>query len=151
MIIEYGLSSYQLKELRRFSKIFNKTHEQFITSCLGVVVKMYHSNHDESTHREPYPDGNLQDTTYSVEIPKGLLVDFEEYCDDWIYDLPECVNGIVGMVLDYLECNWNGQFDNDDEHSPTFGVSTENMNDNEKKDLLFKTNGIEDMFNEYFG
>jgi len=149
-MIEYELTNLQLNQVNRFKTIFNKTHNQFVLSCIGLVVMMWEKyGRDIERYRGIEPEFNTENVPYAIEIPSDLQEVFYNYCDEWIYDYDECVNGIIEFVLVYLDGVWSGEIE-DGKESLTYGVDITDMTDIEKKELFYKTNSEEDVFNEYF-
>jgi len=151
-MIDYGLTNAQLDGINKYQKIYNKTFDQFVLSCIGLVVRFFHDNYRERDDIYVRDPDMVTDKVFTIQLPSDLEDGFCEYCDyyGFNYRYKHAVNGMIGSVLEYLEDNWSGEFD-DEKDSPTFGISTKNMNDKQKKDLLHKTNGMDDLFNEYFG
>lgn len=142
-MIEYGLSKDQLKELKRFSDIVNKTNDEMILNCILVTLCRWNDNRDGFNNgRGFYPD--ISEVDFSIDLPKDIEDELYDLSDDHDLSIHDCINGIIELVLHYLDLNWSGEF----------GLESEDMTDEEKVIELTKENGKDDdddCWVKYFG
>ena len=140
-MIEYGLSKHQLKELKRFGDIFNKDQEKFVLDCILLVLCRWSDNKDRFNNGRGF-DPDMLGLDLSIELPDDIENELYELSDQHDLSVHDCINGIVGMVLYYLDLNWSGEY----------GLESEDMNDQEKLDQLTRENKKDDpCWVEYFG
>ena len=132
-MIEYGLSKHQLKELKRFSHIFNKDQEKFILDCILLVLCRWNDDKDRFNNGRGF-DPDMLGLDLSIELPDDIENELYELSDQHDLSVHDCINGIVGMVLYYLDLNWSGEY----------GLESEDMNDQEKLDQLTRENKKDD-------
>ena len=140
-MIEYGLSKHQLKELERFGGIFNKDSKQFILDCILVVLCRWNDDKEGFNKGRGFnPD--ISEVDFTIDLPKDIEDELHELSDDHDLSIYDCINGIVGMVLVYLDLNWSGEF----------RLESDDMTDQEKVIELTKENGEDDpCWIKYFG
>ena len=140
-MIEYGLSKHQLKELKRFSHIFNKTKDEMVLDCILVVLCRWNDNKEGFNNGRGF-DPDISELDFSIDLPNDIEDELHELSDDHDLSIYDCINGIVGMVLVYLDLNWSGEF----------GLESDDMTDQEKVIELTKENGEDDpCWIKYFG
>lgn len=140
-MIEYGLSKHQLKELKRFSHIFNKDKDQFILDCILVVLCRWNDDKEEFNNGRGF-DPDISEVDFSIELPKEVEDDLYELSDDHDLSIYDCINGIIELILHYLDLNWSGEY----------GLESDDMTDQEKVIELTKENEGEDScWIKYFG
>ena len=125
-MIEYGLSNPQLNELERFSRIFNKDKNQFVLDCILLILCEWNEDRDNFIRIEL----DIDEIDLYIELTEEIedeLYDLSDYHDLSIRD---CVSGIVGSILHYLDLNWNG----------TYGSESDEMTDKEKLIELIREN-----------
>ena len=132
-MIEYGLSKHQVRELERFGSIFNKDSNQFILDCILVVLCRWNDNKEGFNNGRGFnPD--ISEVDFSIDLPSDIEDDLYELSDDHDLSIHDCINGIVGLVLVYIDLNWSGEY----------GLETDDMTDQEKVIELTKENGEDD-------
>ena len=141
-MIEYGLSKYQLKELKRFSDIFNKTNDEMILDCILTILCEWNKD------KEIYKNGrgfnpDITEVDFSIDLPKNIEDDLYELSDDHDLSIYDCINGIIEFILHYLDLNWSDKTD----------FELAEMTDQEKVIELTKENGKDedDCWVKYFG
>jgi len=140
-MIEYGLSKHQLKELKRFSHIFNKTKDEMVLDCILVVLCRWNDNKEGFNNGRGF-DPDISELDFSIDLPNDIEEELYELSDDHDLSIHDCINGIVDMVLVYLDLNWSGEF----------GLESDDMTDQEKVIELTKENGEDDpCWIKYFG
>ena len=132
-MIEYGLSKHQLKELERFSHIFNKENKQFILDCILVVLCRWNDDKERFNNGRGF-DPDISEVDFSIDLPKDIEDNLYKLSDDHDLSTYDCINGIVELVLVYLDLNWSGEY----------GLETDDMTDQEKVIELTKENGEDD-------
>ena len=132
-MIEYGLSKYQLKQLKRFSDIFNKDQDKFVLDCILVTLCRWNEDKDQFNNGRGF-DPELTEVDLTIKLPKDIEDDLHELSDDHDLSTYDCINGIVELVLHYLELNWSGEY----------GLESDNMTDKEKVIELTKENEVDD-------
>lgn len=139
-MIEYGLSKYQLEELNKFSNIFNKDKDQFILDCILVVLCRWKDNKKDFNKGRGF-DPDISEVDFSINLPTKIEEELYELSDDHDLSPYDCINGIAGMVLYYLDLNWSGHY----------GLSKDDMTDQEKVIELTKENKTDDpCWGKYF-
>ena len=140
-MIEYGLSKHQLKELKRFSHIFNKTKDEMVLDCILVVLCRWNDNKEGFNNGRGF-DPDISELDFSIDLPNDIEEELYELSDDHDLSIHDCINGIVGLVLVYFDLNWSGEF----------GLESDDMTDQEKVIELTKENDYDDeCWNKYFG
>ena len=140
-MIEYGLSKHQLKELKRFSHIFNKTKDEMVLDCILVVLCRWNDNKEGFNNGRGF-DPDISELDFSIDLPNDIEEELYELSDDHDLSIHDCINGIVDMVLVYLNLNWDGYY----------GLESDDMTDEEKVIELTKENGEDDpCWIKYFG
>ena len=140
-MIEYGLSKHQLKELKRFSHIFNKTKDEMVLDCILVVLCRWNDNKEGFNNGRGF-DPDISELDFSIDLPNDIEEELYELSDDHDLSIQDCINGIVGLVLVYFDLNWSGEY----------GLKSDDMTDQEKVIELTKENGIDDhCWVKYFG
>jgi hypothetical protein len=125
-MIEYGLSKDQLEQLNRFSPIFRKGHDQFVISCILVVLDIWSNNEDNLMGIDPDSD----EVNFTINLPIEVETEIDELSDECDLSRSETINGVVGLVLGYIDESW------DDES----GLDFDNMTDSEKFDQILRDN-----------
>jgi hypothetical protein len=140
-MIEYGLSNRQLKELTNFSNIFNKTNDQMVLDCILLILCRWNDDKERFNNGRGF-DPDISEVDFSIDSPKYIEDELYELSDDHDLSIYDCINGVVGLVLVYLDLNWSGEF----------GLESDNMTDEEKVIELTKENEIDDhCWVKYFG
>jgi len=129
-MIEYGLSKHQLKELKRFSHIFNKTNDEMILDCIRLVLCRWNDNKEDFNNGRGF-DPDISEVDFSIDLPSDIEEELYELSDDHELSIHDCINGIVELVLIYLDLNWSGEY----------GLEKDDMTDKEKVIELTKENG----------
>ena len=138
-MIEYGLSKHQVRELERFGSIFNKDSNQFILDCILVVLCRWNDNKEGFNNGRGFnPD--ISEVDFSIDLPSDIEDELYELSDDHELSIHDCINGILDMVLVYLNLNWDGYY----------GLESDDMTDEEKVIELTKEND-DDCWNKFFG
>ena len=132
-MIEYGLSKHQLKELKRFSHIFNKTKDEMVLDCILVVLCIWNDNKEGFNNGRGF-DPDISELDFSIDLPNDIEEELYELSDDHDLSIHDCINGIVDMVLVYLNLNWDGYY----------GLESDDMTDEEKVIELTKENEEDD-------
>ena len=132
-MVEYGLSKHQLKELKRFSHIFNKTKDEMVLDCILVVLCRWNDNKEGFNNGRGF-DPDISELDFSIDLPNDIEEELYELSDDHDLSIHDCINGIVGLVLVYFDLNWSGEF----------GLESDDMTDQEKVIELTKENGEDD-------
>jgi hypothetical protein len=122
-MIEYGLSKRQLKELTYFSNIFNRTRDRFVLDCILLTLC-----EEKDLNRDLNPDISEMDLT--IELPKDVKENLYRLSDHHDLTIHDTINGVVELVLEYLDLNWSGEY----------GLESEDMTDQEKLEELKKEN-----------
>ena len=122
-MIEYGLSKRQLKKLTYFSNIFNRTRDRFVLDCILLTLC-----EEKDLNRDLNPDISEMDLT--IELPKDVKEDLYRLSDHHDLTIHGTINGVVELVLEYLDLNWSGEY----------GLESEDMTDQEKLEELKKEN-----------
>ena len=140
-MIEYGLSKHQVRELERFGSIFNKDSNQFTLDCILVVLCRWNDNKEGFNNGRGFnPD--ISEVDFSIDLPSDIEDELYELSDDHELSIHDCINGILDMVLVYLNLNWDGYY----------GLESDDMTDEEKVIELTKENEEEDpCWIKYFG
>ena len=108
-MIEYGLSKHQLKELKRFGDIFNKDQDEFVLDCILMILCEWNEDKEQFNSGRGF-DPDMSELDFSIDLPIDVendLYDLSDYHDLSIHD---SINGIVGMVLHYLDLNWSDEY-----------------------------------------
>jgi len=132
-MIEYGLSKHQLIEFKRFGDIFNKDQDEFVLDCILMILCEWNEDKEQFNSGRGF-DPDMSELDFSIDLPiaaENDLYDLSDYHDLSVHD---CINGIVGMVLHYLDLNWSGEY----------GLESEGMNDSEKLEQLTRENKKDD-------
>ena len=139
-MIEYGLSKYQLKELKRFSDIFNKTNDEMVLDCILVTLCRWNEDKESFNNGRGFnPD--ISEVDFSINLPKDIEDELYDLSDDHDLSIHDCINGIIELVLHYLDLNWSGEF----------GLESDNMTDQEKIKQLTRENLEDDhCWSKYF-
>ncbi len=122
-MIEYGLSKRQLKELTYFSNIFNRTRDRFVLDCILLTLC-----EEKDLNRDLNPDISEMDLT--IELPKDVKENLYRLSDHHDLTIHDTINGVVELVLEYLDLNWSGEY----------GLESDDMTDQEKLEELKKEN-----------
>ena len=122
-MIEYGLSKRQLKKLTYFSNIFNRTRDRFVLDCILLTLC-----EEKDLNRDLNPDISEMDLT--IELPKDVKEDLYRLSDHHDLTIHDTINGVVELVLEYLDLNWSGEY----------GLESDDMTDEEKLEELKKEN-----------
>jgi len=122
-MIEYGLSKRQLKELTYFSNIFNRTRDRFVLDCILLTLC-----EEKDLNRDLNPDISEMDLT--IELPKDVKENLYRLSDHHDLTIHDTINGVVELVLEYLDLNWSGEY----------GLESDDMTDEEKLEELKKEN-----------
>ena len=140
-MIEYGLSKHQLEELNRFGHIFNKDNNKFILDCILLILCRWNDDKEGFNNGRGFnPD--ISEVDFSIDLPGDIEYELYELSEDHDLSIYDCINGIVGTVLVYLDLNWSGEF----------GLESDDMTDQEKVIELTKENGEDDpCWIKYFG
>jgi hypothetical protein len=135
-MIEYGLSKRQLKELTYFSNIFNRTRDRFVLDCILLTLC-----EEKDLNRDLNPDISEMDLT--IELPKDVKENLYRLSDHHDLTIHDTINGVVELVLEYLDLNWSGEY----------GLESDDMTDQEKLEELKKENndGDNHCWVKYFG
>ena len=140
-MIEYGLSKHQVRELERFGSIFNKDSNQFTLDCILLILCRWNDNKEGFNNGRGFnPD--ISEVDFSIDLPSDIEDELYELSDDHELSIHDCINGILDMVLVYLNLNWDGYY----------GLESDDMTDEEKVIELTKENEEEDpCWIKYFG
>ena len=122
-MIEYGLSKRQLKELTYFSNIFNRTRDRFVLDCILLTLC-----EEKDLNRDLNPDISEMDLT--IELPKDVKENLYRLSDHHDLTIHDTINGVVELVLEYLDLNWSGEY----------GLESDDMTDQEKLEELKREN-----------
>jgi len=132
-MIKYGLSKHQLKESKRFGDIFNKDQDEFVLGCILTILCEWNEDKEQFNSGRGF-DPDMSELDFSIDLPIDAENDLYELSDYHDLSIHDCINGIVGMVLLYLDLNWSGEY----------GLESEDMNDPEKLEQLTRENKKDD-------
>ena len=132
-MIKYGLSKHQLKESKRFGDIFNKDQDEFVLDCILTILCEWNEDKDQFNSGRGF-DPDMSELDFSIELPDDIENELYELSDQHDLSVHDSINGIVGMVLLYLDLNWSGEY----------GLESEDMNDPEKLEQLTRENQKDD-------
>ena len=132
-MIKYGLSKHQLKESKRFGDIFNKDQDEFVLDCILTILCEWNEDKEQFNSGRGF-DPDMSELDFSIDLPIDAENDLYELSDYHDLSIHDCINGIVGMVLLYLDLNWSGEY----------GLESEDMNDPEKLEQLTRENKKDD-------
>jgi len=132
-MIEYGLSKHQLKEFKRFGDIFNKDQDEFVLDCILMILCEWNEDKEQFNSGRGF-DPDMSELDFSINLPIAVENDLYNLSDYHDLSVHDCINGIVGMVLLYLDLNWSGEY----------GLESEGMNDPEKLEQLTRENKKDD-------
>ena len=132
-MIEYGLSKHQLNELTKFSHIFNKDQNEFVLDCILTILCEWNEDKESFNNGRGF-DPDISEVDFSINVPEDIKDDLYELSDDHGLSIYDCINGIIEMILHYLDLNWSGEY----------GLESEDMNDQEKLEQLTRENKKDD-------
>jgi hypothetical protein len=128
-MIEYGLSKHQLNELTKFSHIFNKDQNKFVLDCILTILCEWNEDKEGFNNSRGF-DPDISEVDFSIDLPKNIEDGLYELSDDHCLTVYDCINGIVELVLHYLDLNWSGKY----------GLESDDMTDQEKVIELTREN-----------
>jgi hypothetical protein len=129
----YGLSRRQLESLQKFSNIFTRNNKDMVLDCILLILCIWDEDKDQLINGRGL-DFDISEIDFSIELPDNVEDELYELSDYYDLSIHDCINGIVGLVLGYLELNWSGEFD----------LESDNMTDQDKMIELTKENGMDD-------
>ena len=135
-MIEYGLSKQHLKELKRFGHIFNKNQDKFVLDCILVILCEWNEDRDVLVRMR----NDISEIDFSIDLPKDVEDDLYEYTEMYDLTIHDMINGIVGVVLNYLDLNWSGEY----------GLDHDDMTDQEKVSQLTRENTVDNCWIKLF-
>ena len=147
-MITYPLSIQLEIQLYKFRTIFNQSQDQFVIACVGLFLDMWNDSSDDwSPVMNIEPEYEDVTPEHTIVMPKLMEFEFGLFCCVEEFSQMDGINGMIGVVLDYLDRSWDGY---DSKTSITYNQDVANMTDQEKRELMFTTN-IGGDFNKFFG
>jgi hypothetical protein len=133
---EYGLNKQQLKELKRFSGIFNMDKDQLVLNCILVILCSWNEDKDLRINISP----DISEIDCLIDLPKDIEDELYEFSDEYDLTIHDTINGILSFIFKYLNLNWSGEY----------GLESDDMTDQEKVIELTNEND-DDCWNKFFG
>jgi len=125
-MIEYGLNKEQSEQLERFSHIFSKNIDQFVLNSILVILDLWKK--DKGQWMEIDPDSS--EINFTIDLPPLVEAELDHLSDEYDLSISETINGVVGLILDYLNFSWSDQS----------GLESDNMSDDDKVDQITRDN-----------
>ena len=140
-MINYGLSKQQFTLLKQFSDIFNKDSEDMILDCILLILCIWNEDKNQLINGRGL-NPSVSEIDMVIELPNDVEDELYELSDDHDLSVHDCINGIIGLVLEYLEESW------DDESF----LEMDNVTDQDKMKELKRVNNIEEehCWNKFF-
>lgn len=136
-MIEYGLNKKQSEQLERFSHIFRKDIDQFVLNSILVILDVWKKDRDQWLTIDP----NSSEINFTIDLPPEVETDLDELSDEYDLSISETINGVVGLILEYLNFSWSDES----------GLESDNMSDDDKVNQITRENlGCESIWSELF-
>ena len=136
-MIEYGLNKEQSAQLERFSRIFSKNIDQFVLNSILVILDLWKKDTDQWMEIDP----NSAEVNFTIDLPPEVEAELDDLSDEYDLSISETINGVVGLILEYLNFNW----------SDKSGLESDNMSDDDKVNQITRENvGNESIWSELF-
>ena len=125
-MIEYGLNKEQSEQLERFSHIFRKDIDQFVLNSILVILDVWKKDRDQWMDIDP----DSAEINFTIDLPIEVEAELDDLSDEYDLSISEAINGVVGLILDYLNFSW----------SDKSGLESDNMSDDDKVDQITREN-----------
>ena len=125
-MIEYGLNKEQSEQLERFSHIFRKDIDQFVLNSILVILDLWKKDRDQWMDIDP----DSAEINFTIDLPPEVEAELDDLSDEYDLSISETINGVVGLILDYLNFSWSDQS----------GLESDNMSDDDKVDQITRDN-----------
>ena len=125
-MIEYGLNKEQSEQLERFSHIFRKDIDQFVLNSILVILDLWKKDRDQWMDIDP----DSAEINFTIDLPPEVEAELDDLSDEYDLSISETINGVVGLILDYLNFSWSDES----------GLESDNMSDDDKVDQITRDN-----------
>ena len=120
------MNKQQSEQLERFSHIFRKDIDQFVLNSILVILDVWKKDRGQWLKIDP----NSSETNFTIDLPIDVETELDELSDEYDLSVSETINGVVGLILEYLNFSW----------SDKSGLESDNMSDDDKVNQITRDN-----------